>query len=130
MPPQKAKTVDVTSYDRQFSRVLDDKHLDSSPRLVPVTPQRASARQVPTKESATMNAYKENNRQLALKNAQLLANLKRLNKLAVKLWVQHVADRMKLQSTRQKMQAGMHKELQTIHVYDSSIFPTFITVMS
>jgi hypothetical protein len=114
MPLQKSKLSESALSSKEFSLKLEDR-TDSSPRVVPVTPHRQTSRKLP-KNDASLNEYKENNRQLALKNVQLLANLKRLNKLAVKLWVQHVADRMKLESHRQKERANEMQALQAIQV--------------
>ena len=65
----------------------------SSPKYLP-SKDTATSRQVPEL------TIRENNRQLALRNTQILKNLKNLNKLAIKLWIQHVADRLKLQSSK------------------------------
>ena len=65
----------------------------------------AASRQVPE-----MN-YRDSNRQLALKNVQLLKNLKNLNRLSIKLWIQHVADRLKLHSAKRSRKPHLAVEV-------------------
>ena len=61
-----------------------------SPQKKPMTPKS--------------EGHASTNRQLALKHTQILKNLKSLNSLCVKLWVQHVGDQLKIQASKKSEQ--------------------------